>query len=141
MTKKMRLQSLAATILAAALPVAALADDMQPGQYRTTVTSDIPGDKPNTDSHCVTQKDIDSGLQNIGAEKDPGCKTLDFKRGPGSVSYRVACTGEGQPPATQVAGTFTRDSFDMKIQMQIEPKGKPNTIRMIGKRTGACTGK
>jgi hypothetical protein len=132
---------LASAILAALVPAAAAAEDLQPGQYRATVTSDIPGDKPNTDTHCVTQKDIDSGLQNVGSEKDPSCKTLDFKRGPGSVSYRMVCTGNGQPPTTQVAGTFTRDTFDMKIQMQVEPKGKPNNIRMVGKRIGACTGK
>ena len=132
---------LVSALLAALVPAAAAAEDLQPGQYRATVTSDIPGDKPNTDTHCVTQKDIDSGLQNMGAEKDPSCKTLDFKRAPGSVSYRMVCTGNGQPPTTEVAGTFTRDSFDMKIQMQVEPKGKPNTIRMVGKRIGACSGK
>ena len=137
----MRFATLAAAALLPAALAAAAAGDLQPGQYQTTISSDIPGDKPHTDAHCVTQKDIDSGLQNIGSEKDPSCKTLDFKRAPGSVSYRMACTGNGQPPMTQVAGTFTRDSFDMKIQMQLEPNGKPNAIRMVGKRIGACAGK
>ena len=80
----MRLAPLAATLLLAALPAAA-ADDLQPGQYKTTISSD--------------------------------------------------------PPMTQVAGPFTRDSFDMKIQMQLEPKGKPNAIRMFGKRIGPCAAK
>jgi hypothetical protein len=39
------LPAFAAGLLAAALPCAALAADMQPGQYKTQVTSDIPGEK------------------------------------------------------------------------------------------------
>ena len=128
-------------ILVALVPAAAAAEDLQPGQYQTTITSDIPGDKTKTDSHCVTQKDVDSGMTQLGVEKEQGCKTRDFKRGPGSVSYRVVCESGGQSNSMQMAGTFTRDTFDMKMQMQLDPKGKPNTIRMVGKRIGACTGK
>ena len=134
----------ASAILAALVPAsaAAAAEDLQPGQYQTTITSDIPGDKTQTDSHCVTQKDIDSGLKQLGGEKeDPNCKTRDFKRGPGSVSYRTVCENGGVSNSMQMAGTFTRDTFDMKMQMQLDPKGKPNTIRMVGKRIGACTRK
>ena len=132
---------LASAVLLALLPAAAAAEDLQPGQYQTTITSDIPGDKTKTDSHCVTQKDVDSGLTQLGVEKEQGCKTHDFKRGPGSVSYRVVCGSGAESNSMQMAGTFTRDTFDMKMQMQLEPKAKPNTIHMVGKRIGACSGK
>lgn len=129
---------LAAPFLAAALPIAALAD-MQPGQYRTTVTSDIPGDKTEVQTHCVTQKDIDSGLTEMGVQKSSECKVADFKKTSSSVSYRVTCGGaNGGVGEQKVAGTFSSDGFDLAMQFQLEPKGKPNTIHMVGKRIGAC---
>jgi len=135
----MRLQSLAATVLLAALPFAAVAD-MQPGQYLSTVTSDIPGDKPQKpESHCVTQKDIDSGLTELGVAKDSSCKVKDFKKTSSTVSYRFDCgPGIGQQ---KIDGTFSNDSFDLRMQLQLEPGKNPNTIRITGKRTGACQGK
>ena len=134
----MRLKSLATAALLASLPVAALAD-MQPGQYRTVVTSDIKDDKPQDQAHCVTQKDIDSGLTEMGVQKDSQCKVKDFRKTSSTVSYRVDCGqamgGLGQQ---KVDGTFSNDAFDLKMQIQIEPQGKPNTIHMVGKRIGAC---
>jgi len=132
--------SLAASLALLALSGATLAADLQPGQYLSTVTSDIPGDKPQKpESHCVTQKDIDSGLSEMGIAKDSSCKVKDFKKTSSSVSYRVDCGdamgGVGQQ---KVDGTFSNDSFDLRMQIQIEPGKKPNTIRIAGKRTGAC---
>ena len=127
-----------AVALLAALPCASLAD-MQPGQYRTVVSSDIQGDKQETQTHCVTQKDIDSGLTEMGVQKSSECKVKDFKKTSSAVSYRVDCGqamgGIGQQ---KVDGTFSSDAFDLKMQIQIEPQGKPNTIHMVGKRIGAC---
>ena len=132
------LPALAAALLASALPLAALAD-MQPGQYKTTVTSDLQGDKQETQTHCVTQKDVDSGLSEMGIAKGDECKVVDFKKTSSSMSYRVQCPGGvGEQ---RVAATFSNDSFDMKMQFQLDPKGKPNTIHMVGKRIGACQGK
>lgn len=127
-----------AVALLAGLPCAALAD-MQPGQYRTAVSSDIPGDKQETQTHCVTQKDIDSGLTEMGVQKSSECKVKDFRKTSSAVSYRVDCGkamgGIGQQ---KVDGTFSNDAFDLKMQIQIEPQGKPNTIHMVGRRIGAC---
>ena len=136
----MRLQSLAATIVLVALPCAAVAEDLQPGQYRSHISSDIPGDKPRDDTHCVTQKDIDSGLTQLGAEQEQGCKVQDFKRAPGRVTYRTVCGKGSEANTTHVTGTFTRDTFDMKLQMLMD-QGKAYTLRIAGKRIGACTGK
>ena len=137
MRSSIRLAALLASLL---LPPAALAADLQPGQYLSSATSDIPGDKPQKpESHCITQKDIDSGLTEMGVAKDSSCKVKDFRKTSSSVSYRVDCGdamgGVGQQ---KVDGTFTSDSFDLKMQIQLEPGKKPNNIRITGKRTGAC---
>ena len=135
----MRVRPAVALLALAALPLAAAADDMQPGQYKVTSTSDIPGDKPSNDTHCITQKDIDSGLSEMGIQKSSECKVADFKKTAGSVSYRVVCGSD--IGSQRVAGTFSRDAFDLKMEIQLEPKARPNNIRLAGKRIGACTGK
>jgi len=130
--------STAASLALLALSGATLAADLQPGQYKTQATSDIPGDKPESQTQCVTQKDIDSGLTEKGVQMGSGCKLADFKRGSGSVSYRVVCNGA---EAQKVSGTFSGDRFDLKMQVQIEPGKKPNTINITGQRIGACSKK
>jgi hypothetical protein len=128
--------SLAASFALVAFASTAHAADLQPGQYKTQVTSDIPGDKPQSQTQCITQKDIDSGLSEKGVQKGSGCKIADFNRGSGSVSYRVMCNGA---EAQKVSGTFSGDHFDLKMQVQIEPGKKPNTVNITGQRTGACS--
>ena len=118
---------------ALALPAYAAADMMQPGMYRTTVES--PGEKTEKDEQCITQKDIDEGLS--GLNRDESCKVLDMKRGPSSVSYRTACGNKDMKVASQVNGTFTRDSFDMNLAVTVNADA-PVKIHMVGKRIGAC---
>ena len=128
-------------IALAALPVAAGAQEMQPGRYRTSVTSDIPAMKGRTmtDEDCITAKEIADGLTRVGVEKESECKVADFKRSPGRVSYRLSCVEDGMKTAGNVEGTFTADSFDFRFLMQgPQAGGKPVATRVAGKRIGAC---
>ena len=59
----------------------------------------------------------------------------DLERRELRVDCGKAMGGIGQQ---KVDGTFSNDAFDLKMQIQIEPQGKPNTIHMVGKRIGAC---
>ena len=120
-------------LAALALPAYAVADMMQPGMYRTTVES--PGEKPEKDEQCITQKDIDEGLS--GLNRDESCKVLDMKRGASSVSYRTACGNKDMKVTSQVNGTFTRDSFDMNLAVTINAD-QPVKMHMTGKRIGEC---
>ncbi len=130
---------LAALILA--LPLAASAQEMQPGRYRTTVTSELPAlkGKPVVDEDCITAQEIAAGLTKIGIEKEAECKVADFKRSPGKVSYRLACEEDGGRSAGSVAGSFTADSFDFLFTLSgPHTGGKPVATRVVGKRLGAC---
>lgn len=125
----------------AVLPVAAVAQDMQPGKYRTTLTTDLPAmkGKATTDEDCITAKDIAGGLSKLGVEKDTDCKVSDFKRLPGRVSYRIACVEDGIASTGSAEGTFTADSFDFRFLIQSPMTGgKPVASRMTGKRVGNC---
>ena len=136
----MRFAVSTALLACLALPVAALADDLQPGLYTMTATTDLAGDKPSTETKCITKKDIDSGLTQLGIQKESGCKVADFKRGPNAVSYRVVCEEDGQKQTSEVAAKFTSDTVDFRMQFQLDPKARPNTMRIVGKRVGACKG-
>ena len=108
---------------------------MQPGLYRTHTES--PGEKPENDEQCITQKDIDEGLSAMGAAKDDNCKVMDFKRTPSSASYRSVCSGNGMNVSSQANINFTRDTFDMNLS--IACNGETNKIHVVGKRVGACS--
>jgi hypothetical protein len=136
--KKMRRVVILAAALA--LPAYAMADGLQPGMYR--VTSQSPGEKPETSEQCITQKDIDESLSALG-EKDPNCKVLDMKRTASEASYRTVCSSNGMKVATQAKLTFTRDTFDGQLNVDISgtPSGgidNGGKIHMTGKRIGAC---
>ncbi len=130
-----------AMIVLAACSLAASAQEMQPGRYRTSVTSDLPALKGRTvtDEDCITAKDIADGLTRAGVEKDAECKVADFKRSPGKVSYKLACTEDGQKSAGDVTGTMTVDGFDFRFALAgPQTGGRPVVTRVVGKRLGAC---
>ncbi len=128
-------------LVLAALPLAAGAQEMQPGKYRTSLTTDLPAMKGRTmtDEDCITAKDIADGLTRVGVEKESECKVSDFKRAPGRVSYKLACVEDGNRSAGTVEGTLASESFDFRIVMGgPQTGGKPVTTRVAGKRIGAC---
>ncbi len=127
--------------LLACLAVAASAQEMQPGKYRTSVTSDLAAMKGRTitDEDCITAKDITEGLTKVGIEKDTDCKVTGLQRSPGKVSYQLACTEDGQKSTGEVTGTMGADSFDFRFVMKgPQPGGKAVATRVTGKRIGAC---
>jgi hypothetical protein len=125
-----------------ALPFAAWAQDMRPGQYRTSMTSDVPnfGNKPVVDEDCFTQQDINDGLTKVGIEKDSSCKVEGFKRAPGKVSFRQVCTENGSKSTNDVTGAMSGDAFDFQIISNSPQMGnKSFRTRIIGKRIGNCS--
>ncbi len=121
----------AAALLALATPLA-LAQELRPGLYQQETRIGTGRAEPSRE--CVTKKDIDEGLVNIGADKDDGCKPAGVKRGPGRVSYRMVCA-EG---TTEVQGTYSADSYEWVATAS--PKGGGGPVRMVtrGKRIGEC---
>jgi hypothetical protein len=125
--------------LAAALACAtgSWAQELKPGLYRQETVMNAPGvpARPLASQECVTKKDIDDGLVRLGQDKDDPCKVSDVKRGPGRVSYRMAC----EDSATQVEGTYTADTYEFTINA-VPRAGGGKTVRVVtrGKRAGDC---
>jgi hypothetical protein len=130
-----------AILLAAALTASPLvtAADLQPGKYRITGKLEgIPeNEQTKPEDKCVTQKDIDSGLTQLGVQEDnKSCKVSDFKRSAGTISYRTTCKEGVVDLMTDVKGTFAADRFDLR--MVIKAGKESNILLVSGKRLGAC---
>ncbi len=137
----MKAATFALALAALAVPLAAGAQDLRPGQYRTTTTVDVPEltGKPMVEEDCITQKEIDEGLSKFGIEKDSGCKVSNLKRSPGKVSYRSECNEEGMKSTSTVSGTMGGDAFDFAVATTSKLSGgKPIRARIVGKRVGTC---
>lgn len=131
----------ALVLLLLAFPLAATAQDLRPGRYRATMTSDLPAlaGKPMVDEDCITQKDIDEGLAKVGIEKNSDCKVSALKRSPGRVSYQMTCEQDGMKSTGSVTGTFGGDAYDFTV-VSTGPQfgGKAMRMRIVGKRVGEC---
>ncbi|MBL0140700.1 MAG: DUF3617 family protein [Betaproteobacteria bacterium] len=128
-------------LLAVALPLAATAQDLLPGRYRTTTTTDLPAmaGKPVVDEDCITQKEIDEGLSKTGVESESNCKVSGMKRSPGKVSYQIQCQQDGMKTTGNVTGTLRGDAFDFVVVTSgLQAGGKPMRTRVVGKRLGSC---
>jgi Protein of unknown function (DUF3617) len=125
---------LAATI-ALALPLASQAQEMRPGHYKMTITTEIQGTKMPTmpEEDCVTKGDIDEGLARLG--KDAECKPSDIKRGAGTIAYKVTCVDLGKTSYGQTNGKYTADTFDFNMVIK-EPLAMKMHVK--GTRSGEC---
>lgn len=132
------LKSFALLILTlAAIPLAAGAQEMRPGRYKTSTRMEAPGRSlpPVNNEDCVTKRDIDEGLARFNGDEEAQCKATDIKRGAGTISYKVTCVEEGNKSSGEVNGKFTADSFDYNMVVN---KPKPVTINVRGTRVGEC---
>jgi len=115
------------------------------GRWEVTMQMDMPGMPmkmpPTKHVQCVTQKDIDEGMNvpkggpNPNAKND-ACKVSDYKVAGNKVTWKMVCappqsmTGDGEM-------TFSGDAYDGIIRMTSE-RG-PMTMKLSGKRLGDCT--
>jgi len=155
-------------------PVAALAagcsggaDQIQPGQWETTIqftSIDIPGappgaaeqmrqmmGQPQTRSECITPEQAANPAGNLA---NPGgdsgdCEFSEQTFAGGAIRMRGTCTPAGQGTVQMsMEGTYTATTMQADITSEVTPpagagtNGGPQAIRMSGtfssRRTGDC---
>ena len=132
-------------LLAVALGGASLtaaAQEMRPGRYKTALTMEMAGQSrpPQLHEDCVTQRDIDDGLARLRGDEEAQCKQSDVKRGPGTISYKMACVDEGRKSTGEASGKFGADSFDLTLTLNSpQAGGKPMRVNIRGTRVGECS--
>jgi hypothetical protein len=130
----------------------AMADSIQPGQYRTTVTMlemNIPGVNsstinmdPTTTEDCVTSSDVADFTRGSLVDADSGesCTQNNMSTGGGHIQGQATCTGEYGSRTMQINGTYTADHVEMEMNSTATmPNGQmTQRMRIVTDRIGEC---
>jgi Protein of unknown function (DUF3617) len=118
--------------------VLANAQNIKPGQYDYTATSEMFGMKiPINFKQCVTQKDVDSNNAYVNQKGAEGCTPPVVQRDGGNIAIKYTCTnpkmtGEGR-------GTISAESFSIQVNVTQHDMG--NSVvktQVAAKRLGDC---
>lgn len=117
------------------LPTAALAADMQPGQWEVTAQMQMEGMSipPNTTRFCMRKEDTGKPPMQM----DNSCKMLDQKRSGDTMSFRMQCNTPGQG-ATTMSMTITSTTTAYSGSGEMDMGGEKMKMRYSGKRIGDC---
>ena len=132
-------RSLVLSFLLYFFTLAVSGQEMQSGLYASTTVLELAnGEKKSKQiEDCITPKDIADGLTNISIQSDPACKVQNYSKSGGKISYRLACKDGRKKLDSDVAGSFTKDSYNFAIK----PSASGTSFKSItvkGWRTGPC---
>lgn len=151
-----RVLSLAASILLAAMPAAALADEIHAGNWEFTSTTQIPGLPPpppgstvqpglrmngtalsNTHTACVT------GEHPIPTKPDSKCTFDKNDRHGGTIDWTGTCTSPRGDVHAEGKVTYDGDTMNATMTAHLtRPDGKQMDVTTLiaGKYLGPCPG-
>lgn len=120
------------------LVLTAHAQNIKPGQYDYTATSEMFGMKiPINFKQCVTQKDVESNNAYVNQKGAEGCTPPVVQRDGSNIAIKYTCsspkmTGEGQ-------GTIAAESFNIQVNVTQHEMGN-NVVKtqVTAKRLGDC---
>lgn len=124
-----------------ALPAAALAQGLEPGEWQFTTTTNVPGmPKPQsfTNTQCIRKQDASSMPWERKPAGQSDCKTTAMKKSGDTTSWEMSC------PSTKMQGHGTArirgGSLESEMTMVMEQEGRRIEMRSktTGKRLGPC---
>lgn len=136
-------------VVLVALPVAAVAQTAtKPGLYKLAMTVKTEGmpvavapQVLNTE-HCITQQDIDAGMQKAMANPDPksGCTMNDYKIAGNTATWSLACKSQGMTMNGTGKGTFTASGYNFRTETKMAMMGMNmlNITDGVATRAGDC---
>lgn len=117
------------------------APNVQPGQWETTVTMEMPGMPmampPVKTSKCLTKKDLTPDTSQPGQN----CKVLKQQFKGNDLEWSVKCTGQDGGTITMTGkGTYKTDTFTGNLEMDMSHGGQAMkmTASIASKRIGPC---
>ncbi|MDX2276426.1 MAG: DUF3617 family protein [Hyphomonadaceae bacterium] len=131
------------------------ANQMQPGQYRTTVTildMTMPGvpaaamaqmhAQPFTTEYCVDATDVsDMSMRNMNdSESGMTCTAVRTNSSGGRIDNEATCTGPMGTMTMQMTGTYspTRVDIETNSTTQMQQGTMTQRSRMVSERIGDC---
>lgn len=119
----------------------AMAQNMQPGEWRLTSTihfSDTPKPEITTENECLTKEDIED--VNRWLRDFPDCNVKPGKKTADSYSWQFSCPKSRARGSGSMRWTSTTVELDMDLATSADsPAGKMEMrAKMSGKRLGPC---
>lgn len=137
---------------------------VDPGRWEqkaTLVDIDVPGmpaemkagmqkamGTSQTQVACLTPEEAKNPREDFFAGADKSCRYENFRWGDGKIDVRMLCAGEGREQRMSLNGTYSRDSYQMEMQVEGQGEGGASdpmkqmtmTMRVEARRVGECTG-
>ena len=131
---------------------------IQAGKWQSTVTIDkmeMPGMPPeveaqmkkmvaegHTSETCLTAEEVKQPKANFFSGND-NCRYDHFKMGHGKIDAEMHCDQGGSTQVMQMNGTYSPDSYSMRMNSKGGPAGEAMTMQMSidAKRIGQCAPK
>ena len=127
-----------------AFQCASASAQMSPGMWALQLVIDGEGQPSQTlpaVSECISQADIDDPTRTLPR---PGgkCTLSNVQRSAERAAYDLACINGSLQSQGRAELRYQPDRYDGAVKMAVSEGGAPAqlmTIRMIARRTGACT--
>jgi Protein of unknown function (DUF3617) len=135
--------------------MAAAADTVKPGQWRTTVTvldfsaagmpaaalAQMKAGAPMVTTECSTADDVKE-FTSKAANRDSNCSVSRMDTGGGRIDGETTCTVEGMTQTVKMSGTYGAERVDMTMDLNMQtPAGlMSQKMQMVSERIGDCPG-
>ena len=133
---------------------------VNPGLWRSTVTLEemtVPGmpaalaeemrraqGRAQTNEQCLTPEEAKRPKEDFFGGKD-NCRYERFAMGNGKIDAVMNCSEDGGTQKMTVAGTYSGNTYNMRMTMHAAEAGKTEgmamKMRVDAQRIGECTGK
>ena len=99
---------------------------------------------PRTIVSCLTPEEARAPKGKFFGAMDKSCRYDRFTMAGGKIDSVMTCNAAGRTRTMTMAGTYAPDSYTMAMTSTGSgsgPEAMSMKMSMVGKRTGACTGK
>ena len=95
---------------------------------------------------CLTEEEVKRPTEDFFAGKNNSCRYDHFNMGDGKIDAKMRCAQGGMNQVMEMAGTYSPDSYRMRMSTATEGGGGPAEgmsmrMRVDARRVGACDGK
>lgn len=131
---------------------------VSPGQWESRVTIEqmsMPGMPPEMANQvqgmaaraevhqsCLTEEEAKRPKEDFFAGDNKNCRYDHFRMGGGKIDAVMRCADEGRTHVMSMQGTYSADSYNMRMKMDGSGGGDENamsmTMRVDAKRVGPC---
>ena len=103
-------------------------------------------DRVQVHESCLTPENAKRPKEDFFAGASKNCRYDHFTMGNGQIDAVMKCTGEGMAQTMAMQGTYSPDTYQMRMTMKADagagpPGGMTMTMRVDAKRVGECDAK